>query len=236
MIHDGHRQRMLERLGRGERLQEHELLEIILYSSIPRKNTNEIAHALLNAFGSIHNVFHADLEKLTAVPGVGVNVAGFLVCLGKAMDKIIDYRENDLASAYSFESFSKYLERRFQFAKQEYIELYSIKKNGKVEFCQRYSSDESDRVKLSRTEIVKFVADFSPRQAILVHNHCSSDCHPSAQDDNFTKYVCLSLMMFGVKLLDHYIVSPDGIYSYHMHRELDPIRRKSESIVKEALL
>lgn len=235
-MHEGHRQRMIERLMGEEHLQDHEILEIILYSAIPRKDTNETAHNLLDAFGNMQNVFHAGVEKLTAVSGVGVNTAAFLVSLGRAMDRIIEYRENDLPYAYSYDSFSGYVRGRFQFAKQEFIELYAVKKNGQVVFCQRFTSDEKDSVRISRTEIAKFVATFAPYQAILVHNHCSEKFYPSQEDDDFTKHVCLCLTVFGVELLDHYIVSSMGIYSYHMQGKMLQIRRKCESIVKAAVL
>ena len=71
-MHEGHRKRMLERLAQGgENLQEHELLEILLFNAIPRKNTNEIAHNLLNAFGNIDGVFGAEFSQLSEIEGVG---------------------------------------------------------------------------------------------------------------------------------------------------------------------
>ncbi len=227
---------MIERLMSEDHLKDHEILEIILYSAIPRRNTNETAHNLLDAFGSLQNIFHAGVEKLTAVAGVGVNTAAFLVSLGRAMDRVIEYRENDLPYAYSYESFSGYVKGRFRSAKQEFIELYAVKKNGQVLFCQRFTSDENDSVRISRAEIAKFVATFAPHQAILVHNHCTENFFPSQEDDVFTKHVCLGLTMFDVELLDHYIVSPAGTYSYHMQGRMLQIRRKCENIIKAAVL
>ena len=66
-MHEGHRQRMLQRLGDAKHLQDHELLEILLFNAIPRKNTNPLAHELLSAFGSLEGVLRAVYEELLRV-------------------------------------------------------------------------------------------------------------------------------------------------------------------------
>ena len=72
-MHEGHRQRMYDKLKNDDGLHDHELLEILLYNGLPRINTNLIAHELLNTFGSISGVLDADVDKLTAVKGVWLN-------------------------------------------------------------------------------------------------------------------------------------------------------------------
>ena len=87
-MHEGHRKRMLERLEHAERsLEEHELLEILLFNAIPRKNTNELAHALLSAFGSLDALFHAGTDELKAVPGVGGSTAAYLRIIGMFLER-----------------------------------------------------------------------------------------------------------------------------------------------------
>ena len=73
--HENHRQRMRERFSRtgGEGMQDHEMLEMLLYYSIPRKNTNEIAHNLIKRFGSIAGVFEASEDQLLMVDGISHN-------------------------------------------------------------------------------------------------------------------------------------------------------------------
>ena len=63
-MYEGHRRRMYGKLKSGDSLYEHELLEILLFNAFQRKNTNPIAHALLDAFGSIAGVFNAEVEQL----------------------------------------------------------------------------------------------------------------------------------------------------------------------------
>ena len=77
-MHEGHRKRMLQRLEHGEGLQDHELLEVLLFNAIPRKNTNPLAHELLTAFSSLGELFGASYEELLDVDGVGPETAAYL--------------------------------------------------------------------------------------------------------------------------------------------------------------
>ena len=82
-LHEGHRKRLRQKFMSGKELfKEHELLELLLSYSIPRKNTNELAHLLLDTFGSLQNVLNADSELLSSVDGIGENSACFLSLVG----------------------------------------------------------------------------------------------------------------------------------------------------------
>lgn len=235
-VHSGHRQRMLERLERGEELKDHELLEILLYSFIPRADTNETGHELLAAFGSLPAVFRADPKQLSSVGGIGKKTAEEICLLGKILERLLVYREKDIPSALSFEKFSGYLRARFAPARQEYAELYGVKKNGDVTICKRFTSQQADRVSIPAREIAKFLADFDPPQVILVHNHLVNNYYPSAEDDRFTKLLVMQLSFFNVPLLDHYIVSPTGIYSYFLEGRMEEFRRRYDASAFSATL
>ena len=83
-IHAGHRERIINKfLGYPDSFSDHELLEIFLFPVLPRKDTNALAHSLLNAFGSISKIFSADAASLTSVRGVGEKIAAYIVLTGK---------------------------------------------------------------------------------------------------------------------------------------------------------
>ncbi len=79
-LHSGHRERLRQRLMTygADALCEHELLELILFYALPRINTNELAHSLINEFGTVSNILSASMEELTRVKGVGVPTAEFI--------------------------------------------------------------------------------------------------------------------------------------------------------------
>lgn len=225
-MHEGHRKRMYERIASGDSLQEHEILEVLLYFVIPRQNTNGIAHELIDACGNLREVFRTEPEKLKTLEGVGDRTANFLKTIGLILERILSCRMSDLPSAYNADSFMKYVIKRFEFAEQEYAELYAIKRGGAMSFCRRFSSEESDRVRIPAEEIAKFVATFRPKEVILVHNHVCANFNPSDEDNYFTKYISVLLSFYGVRLIDHVIVSKAGCYSYFAHGEMNEIQGK----------
>ena len=95
-VHTGHRARMRERFLRdgAETLDTHELLEMLLYHAIAQKDTNPLAHALLDRFGSLEGVFGATKEELCTVSGVGEKIAAFLLENGKAARVILSAAKN----------------------------------------------------------------------------------------------------------------------------------------------
>ena len=107
-VHDGHRDRMRKRIEQYgiDSLQDHEVLEYLLYAVVPRKDTNELAHTILDEFGSLGNVFDQPIERLQKVKGISYNMAIFLHSLSdvsrryyrKSLDDVyINNIENVLA-------------------------------------------------------------------------------------------------------------------------------------------
>lgn len=223
-MHEGHRSRMYERLLENGKMEDHELLEILLFSCLPRVNTNDIAHRLLLTFGSLANVFKAEYEQLALVEGVGKKTAQQLIVFGRLMERIAALPQEEAPVAYTFESFSNFLGKRFAKERQEFIEIYGVKKNGKLTFCRRFTSDEMNSVKLPAAELARFVGNFNPQAVILAHNHPNGEPRPSGKDHEFTKKVCLYFSMCDLEVLDHFIVSPKGIFSYRMAGLMDEMK------------
>ena len=99
-MHEGHRKRMLDKLTEaGDSLNNHELLEILLYNAYPRINTNSIAHELLGTFGTLDAVFSADIPSLMHVKNVGINCASYINVCGKVL-QLSQKRENPLLHRY----------------------------------------------------------------------------------------------------------------------------------------
>lgn len=233
-MHEGHRQRMFERLEGDGKLEDHELLEILLFYSLPRVNTNEIAHNLLDSFGDLSSVFDADVQKIKTVDGVGEKTARYLFLIGKLIKRISAAQPDDLPYAYSYESFSDFLKQRYRSVQQEYAEIFAVKKNGELIHCRKFTSEELFRVDIPASEISAFIASFHPHDVILVHNHICGSPNPSKEDEFFTKKFCLYLDLCGIRLLDHYIVSPGGVYSFMREGRMEEIYRtcSAQNILK----
>ena len=103
--HDGHRERLRERFRKEglANFQEHEVLELFLFYCLPRKDTNELGHALIKRFGSLANVLETPAEELAKLPGMGINAATFLTLIAqleryylmhKNDEKILVFKKN----------------------------------------------------------------------------------------------------------------------------------------------
>ena len=222
-MHEGHRQRMLERLESAEgSLQEHELLEILLFNAIPRKNTNELAHRLLSTFGSLRAVLGAEMAELKAVPGVGESTAAYLRIIGIFYARA-QLKEPELPSAFSFAAFRPFLIERFEGAREEYVELYSLDGKDCVKNVRRFSSEKSFQASVDPKEISRFLVEAKPAAMVAVHNHITGPASPSREDDDFTAQLEILCSMHNVSLRDHIICSPEGVYSYFLSGKLNEL-------------
>ena len=222
-MHEGHRQRMLERLESAEgSLQGHELLEILLFNAIPRKNTNELAHRLLSAFGSLRAVLGAEMAELKAVPGVGESTAAYLRIIGIFYARA-QLKEPELPSAFSFAAFRPFLIDRFEGAREEYVELYSLDGKDCVKNVRRFSSEKSFQASVDPKEISRFLVEAKPAAMVAVHNHITGPATPSREDDDFTAQLEILCSMHNVSLRDHIICSPEGVYSYFLSGKLNEL-------------
>ena len=229
-LHSGHRQRMMERFeADAEHFQDHELLELLLYNAIPRSNTNPIAHALIESFGSLAEVFHASIKELMLVRGVGKRTAEYIKCIGMVYERVNPLHKSR-ALYFSPREFSTYLEEEYGGKTKEELEIFCLDKLGRISFRKKFSSGDSLEVKAEPAEISELLLVQKPHTVVAAHNHPFASRNPSVQDDLFTKQLCLMCRLHNVRLGDHVIVGRDGIYSYRETGKLDKINRSVQKM------
>ncbi len=230
-MHEGHRNRMLDRATAGD-LQDHELLEILLFNPIPRKNTNEIAHGLLARFGSLKNVLAADEAELMRVEGVGKRTAQYLVSIKELVSRVVVSETRP--TALSFGNISSFVRERFVGLGEEVMDIFCLDKTDKIKHTARFETGETLRVSLNMDEVERVLIAHSPYSVVAAHNHPKNTCHPSVQDDLFTAQLQLLCSLNKVKLRDHIIVGADGMFSYFAHGRMEEIENmySVENIIK----
>ena len=222
-MHEGHRKRMLEREEEGA-LQDHELLEIILFNPIPRKNTNEIAHRLLATFGSLDRVLSAGEEELVRIEGVGKHTAQYLASIGELVTRVASQRA-PTPSAVSFGNFSSYVRERFSGLTEEVVDLFCLDKTDKIKHTARFASGDPRHVEISMDEVGRVLLSHRPFGVVVSHNHPGAPCRPSPEDDRFTAQLQLLCSLNGVKLRDHIIAGDDGLFSYFTSGRLEAMEK-----------
>ena len=214
-MHEGHRERMRRRLfEHGSSLTDHELFEILLFEHIPRKDTNPVAHALLDSFGDPAGVFAASPRLLCSVAGVGPRTAEYIYLIGQILGRLRD-DERRLVRLSSFGEVRSYVRRRFADVAVERLELYFTDEDGMLLCTKSFTDIRRDEVALDGRLFGKLLGDVKPTGVIVAHNPPSGSGEPSAEDDRaFTRLHALC-RMYGVCLNDSIVYADGELYSYY---------------------
>ncbi len=223
-MHEGHRSRMYDKLKSGAPLYDHELLEILLFNAIPRKNTNPLAHSLIQTFGSLGGVFEADVDKLMSVEGVGESTALYIKCVGECM-KRINPANVGFAVIKCYKDVADFVTMRFRGKSAEVLEFYFLDRAGKVTSIYPFTCGDAHKVEIASQKITSIIATSHPYSIVIAHNHPQGAAAPSENDNLFTKEMQVICSINGVNLQDHCIYGADGeIYSYFRSGEIDKIK------------
>ena len=228
-LHDGHRQRLLDKIEQGS-VCEHEYLEALLFSALPRKNTNDIAHKLLAEFGSIKGVLFAPVPALQRVEGVGRNVAAYLHIIGVCLQGVIGKQEDSAyPNAFEKRSFARFLIKRYESIRTEVLEFFMVDEFGRICSNRSFSSDTSSSICIEPRQIGEYFSTRGGSGVIMVHNHPFGDAKPSARDDVTTEKCKELASTYGLAFLDHLICAPNSVYSY---QDAGIIKLKTEKAQK----
>ena len=208
--HDGHRKRLRSKfLSAPATLEDHELLELLLFYSIPRANTNEIAHRLLSRFGSIKGVVNAGLPALKEIDGIGENAALFLRAVSEYTARYERSKVELSAPLTSHEELGAYLRSLFVGYDNEVAFLLLFDSSMRLLLCEKVSEGYSAGNVLSTRTIASIALASNAPTAIIVHNHPGGKPIPSGDDIAITGHIRWFLNSLQIHLIDHFIVAGD---------------------------
>ena len=212
-IHDGHRERMKKRfLEEGlDGFTQIQALELLLFYCIPQKDTNPLAHALLDRFGSLSQVLEAPVEELRKVPGVGEHTAVFLHLITEAGRFYLVNRSSQESILPSLESCAEFMLPFFFGRKVETVFLLCLDAKCKVLCCKEIGEGSVNAAGISVRRVVETALNAGATTVVLAHNHPSGLALPSAEDIQTTRRVALALSAVEIHLADHIVVA-DGDY------------------------
>ncbi len=208
-IHDGHREKMRRRFLETELegFADHEALELLLYYAIPRRDTNPIAHALMERYGSLSAVLNAPVDDLRQVDGIGESAAILLSLVSKISRKarLADVSQDTILN--SSERAGAYLLEQLSGETREMVYLLCLDRKGKLLACKRVAEGDVSSASLNIRRVVEIALRSSASAAILAHNHPSGVALPSVDDESTTRQVRDALATIGVALVDHIVVA-----------------------------
>ncbi|MBO7214620.1 MAG: hypothetical protein J6V66_03890 [Clostridia bacterium] len=231
-LHEGHRKRLREKFKQGKEVfQEHELLELLLGYSISRKDTNPLAHELINHFDGLKNVLSADSETLQSFKGISENTATLISLVGyiSTLNGKPKPKPKKLINIEAVKSLGIEL---FKGLDHEVFYMFYLDENKNVLGSTMLDSNISDKVELDFEKFSKAILLHKPKSAVIMHNHFAKYPHPSEADDLATAKICAFLNYHKVTLFDHVIISGEESYSYFYDNRLQNIK----TIIKDKIL
>ena len=219
-IHDEHRERMRVKYLRGdfENFADHEALEFLLFYSVRQKDTNKLAHRLINEFGSLHNLIETSPKEISRRTGLALSTA-ILINLVVPMYK--KYAASKLTPKKGFadiKAVGEYAASLFSGETVECFYLICLDTQQNLICSELISRGTIDGAKFYSRQIVETTIKHHARYVIIAHNHPSSLLAASSEDIDATKMVINALKPIGVEVVDHIIVGIDSFFSFKLKK------------------
>ncbi len=210
----GHRDRLRDRFLAGgvDGLAEYELLELILFMAIPRRDVKPLAKSLLKKFGTISALFHASPEDLR-LNGLSDNSITALKIIRAAAFQMMKQDVLNQPVLNNWPRLLDYLQATMAHEKKEHFRILFLNKKNQLIADEIQQSGTVDHTPAYPREIVKRALELSATAIILVHNHPSGDSTPSRADIDLTLHIINAARPLGIVIHDHLIVAKSGITS-----------------------
>lgn len=203
----------------------HEIVELLLIYSIPRKDVKPLAKALIKRFGNLRQLLDAQSEELNDVVGMGPATSTFLRIV-KQVSQLYLTQKTYTDAKQSLDSrlkLKQFWTMRLCGERNEIFEMAYLdgEFNLLPEGIERLSEGAINQLTISPREVLKSVLNRGNCHAVvLCHNHPNNVCFPSEHDERLTKVIEVNLRTVGVQLIDHLIVAGDRAYSMKEQREI----------------
>ena len=210
--HTGHRQRLRDRFRKTgpEGLPDYELLELVLFRAIPRRDTKPLAKRLMTRFGSFAEVVNAPDERLREVEEVSESVIVEFRLLQAAALRLAKGEFSRKPALSSWQQVLDYLRVAQGFEHREQFRILFLDKKNVLIADEVQGRGTVDHTPVYVREVVKRALELSASALILVHNHPSGDPTPSRADIDMTKLIIEAARPLSIAIHDHVIVGRQG--------------------------
>lgn len=215
-IHKNHRSRMRETIrktGVGD-ISDVNLLEYLLFYSIPRKDTNEIAHSLLDTFGSLNGVFNATYDQLLNVEGVGENSALLISLIPGICRRYIESGYGRKINLSEPEDMLEYIKSKYYGERKEVVFIVCLDALGNLINCFKLGEGSAETVMFDKRTIFETILRVKADTVVLAHNHPNGVAAPSKEDVGVTSEIMTVFRKVGIKFADHIIIAGNDSFSF----------------------
>lgn len=208
----GHRARLRERLlgGGGEALADHEVVEYLLMTAIPRRDVKPLAKSLIKRFGGLAGVFNADPGALAKHPGMGETSAAAIKIVALATRRLARSAVQEKPVLSSWAALLEYLTIDMAHLTHERVRVLYLDLKNRLIDDHKISDGSVDEAAIHPREVVKRALDLGASALILVHNHPSGSPEPSRADIQITSRIAEAGRLLGIMVHDHVIIGREG--------------------------
>jgi len=212
----GHRERLRARFleAGSAALADYELLELVLFRALPRRDVKPLAKQLLEKFGSFPEVIAASRQRLTEVAGLGDAAITELKVVQAAAERLARDQAKGREVLSSWTALINYCRTAMAFADKEQFRILFLDKRNKLIADERQQIGTVDHTPVYPREVIKRALELSATAIILVHNHPSGDPTPSSADIEMTQAIVQIAAPLGITVHDHLIIGKDGHVSF----------------------
>ncbi len=225
-LHENHRARVRETFKRtgADGMPDHNLLELLLFYSIPRKDTNEIAHRLIAAFGSLSRVFDASYEELMEIDGIGESSALLISMIPSICRRYIESSNSQKVNLSEPDEAMNYIIRKYYGSnKVESFYMLCLDAVGNLLNCCKLGEGTPGSVIVDKRKVLETALRNKADKVIFAHNHPNGIAAPSKDDISMTSELSSVLFSVGIRLADHIIVSGNEAVSLASVEKFRPL-------------
>ena len=213
----GHRARLKNKFlkNKAESLYDYEVLELLLFYSIPRKDVKPLAKLLITQFGNLGNILNSHSSKLDQVAGIGKNTVILLKLLKEIL--LVTNKEQILKKPIlnSWEKLIQYLRSNIGYDSTENMKALYLNSKNVLLGEELYNCGTVNKICVYPREILKAALYYDAIAVILVHNHPSGFAKPSDSDVDATMLIKDALKTLDIELIDHVIITPNNEFSFN---------------------
>ena len=212
----GHRERLRTRFMQGgpEAMPDYELLELVLFSAIPRRDTKDLAKRLIARFGSFAEVVNASDALLKEINGVSDRVVVELRVVRAAALRLMQRQVIDKPALGSWNDVLEYCRAVMGYETREQFRILFLDKKNRLIADEVQGEGTVDHTPVYVREVVKRALELSATAIVLVHNHPSGDTSPSTADIEMTRHIINVAKPLNIVVHDHIIVGRQGYTSF----------------------
>lgn len=208
----GHRERLRDRFrdAGADALSDYELLEMVLFRALPRRDVKPLAKALIAKFGSLAETVHAPETLLKEVSGLGDSAITEIKLIAATASRVAKGQVKQKTVLSSWSTVIDYCRTSMAFADKEQFRILFLDKRNQLIADELQQVGTIDHTPVYPREVVKRALELSATAIILVHNHPSGDPTPSTADIQMTKSIMAISGPLGISVHDHIIVGKNG--------------------------